>query len=135
VAGVIDEDTLVWGQGLMDWLPIRNVRTLVPQIRTREGEKACSGTCGVGIRMAPGWRRAARRKRRKRAPAFANPLPIHPHLSSLSPSSSLPAPVHPVQFATWLKRKLVIEPALAAVRKQRAEHRPDTSLGQEKWMQ
>ena len=37
VAGVIDEDTLVWGHGLMDWLPIRNVRTLVPQIRTPEG--------------------------------------------------------------------------------------------------
>lgn len=39
VAGVIDEDTLVWGEGLMDWLPIRNVRTLVPQIRSKEGEK------------------------------------------------------------------------------------------------
>ncbi len=37
VHGVIDESTLVWGQGLADWLPIRNVRTLVPQIRTLEG--------------------------------------------------------------------------------------------------
>lgn len=37
VHGVIDEHTLVWGQGLMDWLPVRNVRTLVPQIRTLEG--------------------------------------------------------------------------------------------------
>jgi len=37
VHGVIDENTLVWGQGLMDWLPVRNVRTLVPQIRTPEG--------------------------------------------------------------------------------------------------
>lgn len=35
--GVIDENTLVWGQGLADWLPVRNVRTLVPQIRTVEG--------------------------------------------------------------------------------------------------
>jgi hypothetical protein len=42
VAGVIDEDTLVWGHGLGDWLPIRNVRTLVPQIRTLEG--ACDWT-------------------------------------------------------------------------------------------
>lgn len=25
-------------QGLADWLPVRNVRTLVPQIRTLEGE-------------------------------------------------------------------------------------------------
>lgn len=36
--GVIDENTLVWGQGLADWLPVKNVRTLVPQIRTVEGE-------------------------------------------------------------------------------------------------
>jgi hypothetical protein len=36
VQGVVDENTLVWGQGLADWLPIRNVRTLVPQIRTVE---------------------------------------------------------------------------------------------------
>jgi len=39
VNGVIDENTLVWGQGLADWLPVRNVRTLVPQIRTVEGAK------------------------------------------------------------------------------------------------
>lgn len=36
VQGVIDENTLIWGQGLADWLPVRNVRTLVPQIRTVE---------------------------------------------------------------------------------------------------
>lgn len=35
--GVIDDCTLVWGQGLIDWLPVKNVRTLVPQIRTVEG--------------------------------------------------------------------------------------------------
>ena len=39
VHGVVDENTLVWGQGLCDWLPIRNVRTLVPQIRTVEGRQ------------------------------------------------------------------------------------------------
>ena len=39
VHGVIDDGTLVWGQGLMDWLPVKNVRTLVPQIRTFEGTK------------------------------------------------------------------------------------------------
>lgn len=38
--GVIDENTLVWGQGLADWLPARNVRTLVPQIRTVEVQLA-----------------------------------------------------------------------------------------------
>lgn len=36
VQGIVDENTLIWGQGLADWLPIRNVRTLVPQIRTVE---------------------------------------------------------------------------------------------------
>ena len=40
--GVIDETTLVWGQGLQDWLPVRNVRTLVPQIRTAEGAQAAA---------------------------------------------------------------------------------------------
>lgn len=35
--GLIDEYTLVWGQGLVDFLPIRNVRTLTAQIRTPEG--------------------------------------------------------------------------------------------------
>lgn len=29
-------------QGLADWLPVKNVRTLVPQIRTVEGEWGCS---------------------------------------------------------------------------------------------
>ncbi|GMH40532.1 hypothetical protein BSKO_08436 [Bryopsis sp. KO-2023] len=40
VHGVIDQHTLVWGQGLIDWLPVRNVRTLVPQIRTMEVQVA-----------------------------------------------------------------------------------------------
>ena len=30
----------VWGTGLADWLPVRNVRTLVAQIRTPESEPA-----------------------------------------------------------------------------------------------
>mmetsp|Transcript_4424 Transcript_4424/g.12755 ORF Transcript_4424/g.12755 Transcript_4424/m.12755 type:complete len:175 (-) Transcript_4424:154-678(-) len=40
VHGVIDENTLVWGEGLIDWLPIRNVRTLVAQIRIVEVQAA-----------------------------------------------------------------------------------------------
>jgi hypothetical protein len=36
--GVVDENTLVWGQGLIDWLPMRNVKLLVAQVRTPEGE-------------------------------------------------------------------------------------------------
>lgn len=49
VHGVIDQNTLIWGQGLMDWLPVRNVRTLVPQIRTIEGmgEDAVGHCCCV----------------------------------------------------------------------------------------
>jgi GYF domain 2 len=39
VHGLIDEHTMVWGQGLADFLPIKNVRTLVPQIRTPEGSR------------------------------------------------------------------------------------------------
>ena len=66
IHGVVDEHTLVWGKGLMDWLPIRNVRTLVPQIRTVE-----------------------------------------------------------VQLATWVKRTMVLGPALRAVRKQRKNERPE----------
>lgn len=52
VNGVIDSNTLIWGQGLADFIPIRNVRTLVPQIRTLEGE-------WVG-RLGPGAGRAGR---------------------------------------------------------------------------
>lgn len=37
VNGVIDEKTLVWGQGLADWLPARNVTNLVWQVETLEG--------------------------------------------------------------------------------------------------
>lgn len=36
VHGVIDENTLVWGQGLFDWLPVKNVKLLIPTIRTVE---------------------------------------------------------------------------------------------------
>ena len=36
--GCIDENTLVWGQGLYDWLPAKNVKLLLPMIRTPEGK-------------------------------------------------------------------------------------------------
>ena len=36
VKGIIDENTLIWGQGLQDYIPVKNVRTLLPQIRTPE---------------------------------------------------------------------------------------------------
>ncbi|KAI8473903.1 MAG: hypothetical protein J3K34DRAFT_409551 [Monoraphidium minutum] len=36
VQGTIDENTLVWGHGLYDWLPAKNVKLLLPMIRTPE---------------------------------------------------------------------------------------------------
>ena len=66
IHGVVDEHTLVWGKGLMDWLPMRNVRTLVPQVTTAE-----------------------------------------------------------VRLAAWVKRTMVLGPALRAVRKQRKAERPE----------
>ena len=36
-SGVIDENTLMWGQGLADWVPAKNVNMLIPQIRNFEG--------------------------------------------------------------------------------------------------
>ena len=64
-AGVIDENTLVWGQGLADWLPAKNVNMLIPQIRNFEGAApmsavaccgslVCAGTdgvCATAVRM------------------------------------------------------------------------------------
>ena len=59
--GVVDENTLVWGQGLADWLPMKNVRMLIPQIRTPEGElasevllcpPACLLSACVSVRVA-----------------------------------------------------------------------------------
>jgi hypothetical protein len=40
VQGVVDENTLVWGHGLYDWLPAKNVKLLLPMIRTPEGGSA-----------------------------------------------------------------------------------------------
>ena len=51
VHGIIDENTLVWGQGLVDWLPIRNVRTLVAQIRTPEGACLVERHCAFSDSM------------------------------------------------------------------------------------
>ena len=41
-------------QGLADWLPIRNVRTLVPQIRTVEGERRRRRLAAWGALPLPG---------------------------------------------------------------------------------
>ncbi|KAK9824064.1 hypothetical protein WJX72_007493 [[Myrmecia] bisecta] len=61
VHGIIDEHTLVWGQGLADWLPVRNVRTLVPQIRTLEVQ------VGTWIKKTFGLKPAVATARKQRA--------------------------------------------------------------------
>jgi hypothetical protein len=69
-SGVIDENTMVWGHGLFDWLPIKNVKLLVPMIRTPEGARAprawpgcwLGAGCwvlGAGRLAAGAWRLAA----------------------------------------------------------------------------
>merc|ERR1712072_246161 len=40
--GIIDEKTLIWGNGLIDWIPIRNVTLLTSSIRTPEVQIATS---------------------------------------------------------------------------------------------
>merc|ERR1712224_371729 len=72
--GIIDDKTLVWANGLIDWIPIRNVVLLVTAIRTPE-----------------------------------------------------------VQIVTWLKKKIVLEPKLRQVRKERAHTRMIQSNQLELW--
>lgn len=38
IHGIVDEYTLVWGQGLEGWYPIRNVVSLVANIQSYDGE-------------------------------------------------------------------------------------------------
>ena len=64
VNGVIDENTLVWGQGLADWLPVKNVRTLVPQIRTVEVQVATWVKKTFALRPALNKARKARAEQR-----------------------------------------------------------------------
>lgn len=104
VHGVIDQNTLVWGQGLADWLPIRNVKTLVPQIRTVEG--------GLWWGVGDVWWCEVMR------PA----LSIHRFISPTAMYLSLHA--RAVQAATWIKRQFGLKPALRRIRKDRAEARP-----------
>lgn len=65
IHGVVDEHTLVWGKGLMDWLPARNVRALVPQIRTVEVQLATWGKRNLVLGPAL---RAVRKQRKNERP-------------------------------------------------------------------
>lgn len=49
VQGVIDENTLVWGQGLYDWLPAKNVKLLLPLVRTPEGRGAWQARTALAL--------------------------------------------------------------------------------------
>lgn len=64
VQGAIDENTMVWGHGLYDWLPAKNVKLLLPMVRTPEGESLGLGRRGWGrdeggevwtAAWSPGW--------------------------------------------------------------------------------
>ena len=63
VNGVIDDKTLVWGQGLEAWYPIRNVVGLVTNIQSLDGAPAgCAPPLSLRRRLARGaWRRHAAR--------------------------------------------------------------------------
>ena len=61
--GVIDENTLVWGEGLMDWIPIKNVTTLVGQIRTPQVRVATF--LKKKLVLEPLYAQARRRRARK----------------------------------------------------------------------
>lgn len=109
--GLIDEKTLVWGTGLMDWLPMRNITLLVAAVRTPEGEPTNHRS------------RSAREKRRIQSRAHVAPL-----LKKESPLSA-----RAVQLATWLKKKLVFERRLGEIRKERASVRGFQSNQLDQW--
>lgn len=37
INGIIDQNTLIWGIGIDDWIPLRNIRNLIVLIRIPEG--------------------------------------------------------------------------------------------------
>ncbi len=39
VSGIVDENTMFWGHGLYDWLPAKNIKLLLPMVRTPEGKR------------------------------------------------------------------------------------------------
>ncbi len=126
VSGIIDENTLVWGQGLADWLPIRNVRTLVAQIRTPEGAhisraafassclRSLAATCS-GMPLQP----------ISTSPSTVVTLEAHAGVSCAPEELHEPfaARIAAVQLATWVKRTFALKPALESIRKHRGEQR------------
>ena len=89
-------------QGLHDFLPVRNIRTLVPQIRTLEGKFDSLSAQSVMLLL--------------QYPVII----LHVHcMWLLSERQNFTA----VQAATWVKRTFALKPALNQIRKERAEHR------------
>ena len=74
VQGVVDENTLMWGHGLYDWLPAKNIKLLLPMIRTPEGERRAAGPAGTGRPMLLRGRKATRGT--AAAWLCARPLPL-----------------------------------------------------------
>lgn len=59
VSGIVDENTLFWGHGLYDWLPAKNIKLLLPMVRTPEGKHSSSSSSSSlrTIEVAGGLRR------------------------------------------------------------------------------
>jgi GYF domain 2 len=51
--GVVDDQTLVWGQGLTGWYPIRNVIGLTANIRNLESESNQSELVYLDVGLTP----------------------------------------------------------------------------------
>jgi hypothetical protein len=120
VNGVIDGNTLIWGQGLADYIPVKNVRTLVPQIRTVEGEgwrDAAASPWGVTTHAA-----LQRGRRQPSLTALRSSCAACPPLPLTSPPPCLLRRAA-VQVATWFKRQFALKPALERARKERGEQR------------
>jgi len=148
VQGVIDEHSLVWGHGLYDWLPVRNVKLLTAMIRTPEGEWGGWGpvVTSCSTLHLPAWPMpAAAGEQSRRAAPHLRPappppplaIPCHPLPSTPrppSPALTPPAPPHAapaVRFGAWFKRTFSLKPALERIRERRRDFRTPDSASQQ----
>lgn len=99
-------------QGLVDFLPIRNIRTLVPQIRTLEGE----------LLRQPAHYQYTCTEFMHAHVCTACVCMLREHRATHSKVLVLA-----VQVATWVKRNFALRPALNRIRKERGDHRQTQS--------
>ena len=132
-------------QGLIDFLPIRNVRTLVPQIRTLEGKGFEKSYGSSSVLQQPTSICVVMQKEAWEDYEFCTKhagltttcfcllvlmacAPFCIALDALYPKVRVSqCLLSTVQAATWFKRTFALKPALNQIRKERAEHRHDQS--------